>query len=248
MNHTESRIVLVTGGSSGIGLAAAREFSSAGDSVVVTGRNQAALKAASEGHVGTTYRIADMEDPEQIAILAEWMNQRFGRLDVLVNNAGLFSLGRVGELNADVIDGMFRTNVAGPLLLAKHCLELLEKTRGAIINVSSTFGRKPAPEAIVYGASKAALEHITASLALDLAPRGIRVNSVAPGPTDTGILARSGLTDAEISASNAQMEKSVPVGRRGSPEEVARWIRHLAGADADWVTGTVVRVDGGLFL
>ncbi len=248
MSRSESRVVLVTGGSSGIGLAAATEFVSAGDTVVVTGRNETTLKAASERHVGMTYRVADMEDPEQIATLAEWMKERFGALHVLVNNAGRFSLGGVGELEADVIDAIFRTNVAGPLLLVRNCLELLEKTRGAIINVSSTFGRKPAPGAIVYGASKAALEHLTTSLALDLAPRGIRVNSVAPGPTDTGILAKSGLSDAEIAASNAEMEKTVPIGRRGSPDEVARWIRHLAGRDADWVTGTVVRVDGGLFL
>lgn len=141
---------------------------------------------------------------------------------------------------------IFATNVLGPTLLARAALPHLRATRGNIVNVSSTFGHKPAAGVSHYGASKAALEHLTRSWALELASSGVRVNAVAPGPTETPMLERSGVPADALAAIKADEVKRIPLGRRGEPAEVAHWIVALADPAAAWVTGQVVGVDGGL--
>src|SRR5690606_22390790 len=133
----------------------------------------------------------------------------------------------------------------GPTLLARAALPHLKRTRGSISNVSSTFGHRPSPGAAHYGASKAALEHLTRPWALELAADGVRVNAVAPGPTETPMLERSGLTPEQVAAIKEAEAQRIPLGRRGEPEEVARWIVLLASPESAWVTGQVVGVDGG---
>lgn len=133
----------------------------------------------------------------------------------------------------------------GPVLLAQAALPHLAASQGAIINVSSTFGSRPAPGMSQYGASKAALEHLTRIWALELARQQIRVNAIAPGPTESEALDRLGLPAARIDEIKAGERERIPLGRRGEPEEVAYWVAALAGPAARWVTGQVIGIDGG---
>ena len=140
-------------------------------------------------------------------------------------------------------------NVVGPSLLAAAAVPHLEATRGSIINISSTLAQRPAAGLAHYAASKAALEHLTRCWALELAPKGIRVNAVAAGPVETGFLReRMGLSDEAAEAVEADERRKIPLGRRGAPEDVAAWVVALAGSRAGWITGQVFGVDGGFAL
>ena len=171
---------------------------------------------------------------------------RWGRIDVLVNNAGMFAQSPLETIDAPTLSTLFAANVLSPSLLAQTALPFLKETQGAIVNISSTFGHKAAPLIGHYAASKAAFEHLTRCWALELAPHRIRVNAVAPGPTETEILASSGLATGTIEQIKQEEAERVPLGRRGTSEEVAAWIVSLADPAASWVTGQILAVDGGL--
>jgi NAD(P)-dependent dehydrogenase (short-subunit alcohol dehydrogenase family) len=167
----------------------------------------------------------------------------------LVNNAGAGAILPLAEATADRIMDIFSVNVLGPSLLASAALPHLKKTRGTIINVSSTFGHKPGAALSHYAASKAALEHLTRCWALELAPLDIRVNAVAAGPTETGALTgMMGLSPEQAASLKEQERARIPLGRRGVPEDLANWIVRLAGPEAAWMTGQVIAIDGGLGL
>lgn len=245
-SEVASRVVIVTGASSGIGRATARAFAAAGDRVLAVGRRQGELVETAREDASIHPYVADLRDPAQPARTVAAAIERWGRLDVLVNNAGIFALMPVDDITIGRMQELFAINVAAPSLLVREAAPWLGATGGAVVNVSSTLGRVPAPDTSHYGASKAALEHLTRSWAVELAPRGIRVNGVAPGPTESGALAAAGLTEQAIDAVKADETAAIPLGRRGTPEEVARWIVRFAGARGDWVTGQIVGIDGGL--
>jgi NAD(P)-dependent dehydrogenase (short-subunit alcohol dehydrogenase family) len=244
----EGMVALVTGGGSGIGRASAVALADRGAAVIVAGRRADAVERTSAAHgsirsiTGDISLASDAERIVQAAVATS------GRLDVLVNNAGTVALTPLGQTDPEVARALWATNVLGPTLLAQFALEHLEQTRGAIVNVSSTFGHKPAPGVSQYGASKAALEHLTRSWALELADRGIRVNAVAPGPTESEALEHSGLTPNAIEAVKDDERQRIPLGRRGEPADVARWIVALADPTANWITGQVIGIDGGFGL
>ncbi|MRG56729.1 glucose 1-dehydrogenase [Phyllobacterium sp. SYP-B3895] len=247
MESFHDKVVIITGGSSGIGLAAAKQFAAQGAKVLITGRRSGVLQEITAANPNIEGLVADAADPAAAHQTVDAAIRRWGRLDVLVNNAGAGAIRPLIESDADTISSVFAVNVTGPLLLAAAAVPHLAETKGTIINMSSTFGSKAAAVLSIYGSSKAAVEHLTRCWALELAPQGIRVNAIAPGPVESDFLRdRMNLSPEEIVAVIEQERKAIPLGRRGVPDDVAMWIVHLADPRATWMTGQVIAVDGGL--
>jgi NAD(P)-dependent dehydrogenase (short-subunit alcohol dehydrogenase family) len=245
----DQRVVIVTGGSSGIGRAAALRFAAQGDKVLITGRRPEPIHAAAAEHANMVGLVADVASPTDAGRTVAEAIDRWGRLDALINNAGAGAILPLAEAKADRITDIFAVNVLGPSLLASAALPHLEKTRGTIINISSTFGHKPGAALSHYAASKAALEHLTRCWALELAPIGIRVNAVAAGPTESGALTgMMGLSPEQAASLKEQERAQIPLGRRGIPDDIASWITRLVDPEASWMTGQVIAIDGGLGL
>jgi Short-chain dehydrogenases of various substrate specificities len=244
----QDRVVIVTGAGSGIGRATALAFARAGAHVLAVGRRAEALRRTAAEHPGIAVLPADITADGAAQAVVDAAAGRWGHVDVLVNNAGATAVMPLADTDARRVAGLFALNVIAPMLLAQAALPYLRARRGAIVNVSSTFGHRPLPGGAPYAASKAALEQLTRSWALELAPDGVRVNALAPGPTESEALTAAGLPDAVVEQIKAEETARVPLGRRGTPEEVAAWIVHLADPAATWITGQVVTVDGGLEL
>jgi NAD(P)-dependent dehydrogenase (short-subunit alcohol dehydrogenase family) len=240
-------VVLITGGLTGIGRAAALAFAKQNARVVVSGRGEEAGAAlVSElRKLGTEAEFirADVRHEEDVRQLVDRTVKHFGRLDVAVNNAGTEGKpGAVTDQTAESYAATFDTNVLGVVLSLKHEIRVMRaQGAGSIINISSTYGHEGAAGASIYAASKHAVEGLTKSVALEVAESGVRVNAVAPGPTDTGMLDR--FTGGE--AGKAYMRSVVPMKRLGKPDELARAILFLASSDASFVTGQILSVDGG---
>jgi NAD(P)-dependent dehydrogenase (short-subunit alcohol dehydrogenase family) len=241
-------VVIVTGAGSGIGRATARAFARAGAHVLAVGRRAHALDETVAGHAGIAVLSADLRAPEAPQDVVDAATERWGRLDVLVNNAGATAMMPLADTTADGIDKLLGLNVTAPSLLASAALPHLLRSKGSIVNVSSTYGHRPLPGAAHYAASKAAVEQLTRSWALELAPGGVRVNAVAPGPTESQALSAAGLPDSVVEQIKRDEAARIPLGRRGEPAEVAPWIVRLADPAATWLTGQVLAVDGGLHL
>ena len=239
--------VLITGGLTGIGHAAAVAFAKKGAKVVVAGRCDEAGKALAKElrSFGSEAEFinADVRKEDDVRALVDKTVARFGRLDVAVNNAG--TEGKPGPLTdqtAESYAATFDTNVLGVILSMKHEVRAMQaQGSGSIINISSTYGHRGAAYASIYVGAKHAVEGITKSVALEIAKSGIRVNGVAPGPTDTGMLTRFTGTPEN----KAALVTSVPMGRLGLSEEVANAIVFIASDQASFVTGDVLNVDGG---
>src|SRR5256885_1469438 len=248
-NMQNEKVMIITGGSSGIGRAAALRFANQGDKVLITGRRAGPVEQTVAEHkniAGIVANAASAEDAKRTIATAV---DNGARVDALVNNAGAGAILPLSDATADRIIDIFSVNVLGPSLLARAALPHLKATQGTIINISSTFGHRPAAGLSHYAASKAALDHLTRCWALELAPLGIRVNAVAAGPTESGALTgMMRLTSEQAAAVKEQERARIPLGRRGIPEDVAEWIVRLAGSAADWTTGQVIAIDGGLGL
>jgi NAD(P)-dependent dehydrogenase (short-subunit alcohol dehydrogenase family) len=240
-------VVLITGALTGIGRATALAFAHEGAQIVVSGRrdkegNALASELRTQG-VEAEFVRADVRHEDDVRSLVDHAVARFGRLDVAVNNAGTEGKpGPVTEQSADSYAATFDTNVLGTLLSLKHELRVMQaQGSGSIVNLSSTVGQKAAPGASVYTASKHAVEGLTKSAALEGAAFGVRVNAVAPGPVETGMLNRvTGSADRK-----AGLIAGVPLKRAGRPEEIARTIVFLASDKASFITGQIIGVDGG---
>lgn len=249
MSVLKDKVVIVTGGSSGIGRAAALDFAVAGAKVITTGRRAVTLDAAAGDHPNITGFVADAASAEDAARTVAKAVGDYGRLDVLVNNAGAGALLPLAEATASQIQSIFAVNVVGASLLASAALPYLKVSKGAIVNISSTYGHRAAAGLSHYAASKAALEHLTRCWALELAPQGVRVNAVAAGPTESGALTgMMGLSADQAAVIEAQERDAIPLKRRGKPGDVARWILLLADPASEWITGQVITADGGLAL
>jgi len=249
MHVLNEKVIIVTGGSSGIGRAAALGFARQGAKVLITGRREAHLKATAAEHPNIAGLVADAATPHDAVRTVAQAIDTWGRLDVLVNNAGAGAILGLADVTPDRIAQIFSVNVFGPSLLAAAALPHLAATKGAIVNVSSTYGHRPGAGLSHYAASKAALEHLTRCWALELAPRAVRVNAIAAGPTESAALTgMMGLSVEEATAVEAQERERIPLKRRGNPDDIARWIVQIADPASEWVTGQVITVDGGLGL
>jgi NAD(P)-dependent dehydrogenase (short-subunit alcohol dehydrogenase family) len=243
------KVIIITGGSSGIGRAAALRFANQGDKVLITGRRAGPVEQTVAEHKNIAGIVANTASAEDARRTTATAVDNWGRVDVLVNNAGAGAILPLSDATADRITDIFSVNVLGPSLLARAALPHLKATQGTIINISSTFGHRPAAGLSHYAASKAALEHLTRCWALELAPLGIRVNAVAAGPTESGALTgMMGLSAEQAEAVKEDERARIPLGRRGVPDDIAEWIVRLAGPASQWLTGQVLAVDGGLGL
>ena len=242
-----TQVVLITGALTGIGRAAAIAFARKGAKVVVSGRRDEAGQALAKElqALGTEAEFvnADVRKEDDLRNLVDKTVARFGRLDVAVNNAATEgAVGPIVDQTAETFAQTFDTNVLGVVLSMKHEVRVMQaQGSGVIINISSTYGHEGAANASIYVGAKHAVEGITKSVARELAAAGIRVNAVAPGPTDTGMLTRFTGTPEN----KAALATTVPLGRLGLSEEVADGIVFIASDEARFITGHVLNVDGG---
>jgi len=244
----EGKVVLVTGANSGIGEAIAVAFQEAGATVFAIARRQEALEAARARHPDIHWLRADVANAKEVSATVASAVSEAGRLDVVVNNAGVFRFAPLDQSTEELVRGQFEANVYGTTFVAQAALPALRASRGTIVNISSPVGHKPAPGGAHYAASKAAVESLTRSWALELAPHGIRVNAIAPGPIDTPGFEKSGIPPEALPAVKEAFVKQVPLGRMGSSEEVARWVVAIADPSTTWLTGQVLSIDGGMSL
>jgi NAD(P)-dependent dehydrogenase (short-subunit alcohol dehydrogenase family) len=240
-------VVLITGALTGIGRAAAVAFAKKGAKVVVAGRRDEAGKALAQELRAfgseAEYINADVRGDDDVRALVDKTVARFGRLDIAVNSAGTEGQGGpITDQTAESFAATFETNVLGVVLSMKHEVRAMQaQGSGSIINISSTYGHEGAAGASIYVGAKHAVEGITKSVALEIAKSGIRVNAVAPGPTDTGMLTRF----TGKAQNKAALATQVPLGRLGLSEEVADGIVFIASDEARFITGHILNVDGG---
>jgi NAD(P)-dependent dehydrogenase (short-subunit alcohol dehydrogenase family) len=243
-----SQVVLITGALTGIGRAAAIAFAKKGAKLIVAGRRDEVGKTLAKElrSLGSEaeYINADVRKEDDIRNLVDKTVARFGRLDVAVNNAATEGqVGPITDQTAESYAATFDTNVLGVLLSIKHEVRVMQKQgSGNIVNISSTYGHEGAAFASVYVASKHAVEGITKSVALEVVKSGIRVNAVAPGPVDTGMLTRFTHTPEN----KAALVTQVPMARLGVSEEQAHAIVFIASDESSFITGHILNVDGGM--
>lgn len=237
------RVAIVTGGSRGIGAETARRLADAGARVAITYRDSAAESAAVVAQITAAggeaiALLADIAQPDAGVTTTRLVLEAFGRIDVLVNNAGVFIQRRLEDVDTELFDRLFYTNVRGPLMMIQSVLPHLGEG-GRVINVLSTLAVDPAQSNALYGATKAALRALTQGYARDLARRGATINAVAPGVVLTDMM-----RDAPAAAL-AQLAKETAAGRLATPDDIAPIIVFLASSDSAWLNGRMLAADGG---
>jgi NAD(P)-dependent dehydrogenase (short-subunit alcohol dehydrogenase family) len=241
----ENKVALITGGTTGIGLATAKRFAAEGARVVVTGRNPETLEAARR-ELGDRAEVvaSDAGDEKQIVQLFEGLARTHRRLDVLFLNAGIAKFAPLAEASVKDFDAMWTLNVRGPWLALKYALPLLSEGATVIVN-TSVANQKGMAGAAAYASTKAALRAVVRGAANELATRKIRVNAISPGPIETPIFGKMGLPRKAADEFVQGIASRVPLGRIGSADEIAGAAVFLASEDASFITGSEIAVDGG---
>jgi NAD(P)-dependent dehydrogenase (short-subunit alcohol dehydrogenase family) len=248
-NSLAGKVVLVTGATSGIGHAVALKFAAASARVVGLGRNQAALReveTAVKNAGGEPLTVAvDVTSSDQAQHAIDETISRFGGLDVLVNAAGHISTGSIENTSLSAWDEMMNVNLRAVFQLMQIAAPHLIKTKGNIVNVSSVTGLRSFPGVLAYCVSKAGVDQLTRCAALELAPKGVRVNAVNPGVVVTEIHKRGGMSEADYEHFLEHSKTTHPIGRVGDPKEIAELVFYLASEKASWITGGTFQIDGG---
>ena len=242
------KVAVVTGASKGIGAEIARRLAQAGAAVVV---NYSSSKAGADkvvaditGQGGRALAVqANVADKRDIERLFAETKKSFGRLDVLVNNAGIYEFAPIEEITAEHFHKQFDLNVLGLLLATQEAVKHFDRSGGSVVNISSVVATMGTPAAAVYSATKAAVDAVTRSLAKELGPRNIRVNSINPGMVDTEGVRSSGISESDF---RRQIESQTPLGRIGQPGDIAPAAVFLASSDSAWLTGESLYISGGL--
>lgn len=246
MTNLRDKVAVVTGGSSGIGLATARRFIADGAQVVITGRDQSVLDAAVAefGYraMGVRGDVSDLNDLDHL--FAE-IRDTYGRVDVLFANAGIAPFLPFEAVTAEHFDSLFHTNVRGLFFTVQKALPILSENASVILN-ASVVAQSGLPNTSVYAATKAAVRSLGRTLAAELSPRGIRVNVVSPGLIETSLWEKVGLSKNEVDAFAAQVVDQTPLRRAGKPQEIAATVAFLASDDASYFTGADLVADGGM--
>jgi NAD(P)-dependent dehydrogenase (short-subunit alcohol dehydrogenase family) len=240
----EKKVVLITGGTTGIGAATARLFRTEGATVIVTGSTAKTVEAAKPSLQGIEVLVADQADTQASKVLVDQIKARYGRIDVLFVNAAVGRFASLDAADEAHFDGVFNINVRGAYFMIKHAAPIMSDG-GAILLTGSVAGACGGMDESVYSASKAAVRSFARTLAAELAPRNIRVNVISPGLIATPIFGKVGLTQAQVDGWLESSKKRIPLGRIGQPEEVAATALYLA-TDASYTTGGEIFVGGGL--
>lgn len=246
MNRFEQKTVLVTGGTSGIGLAAAAAFAAEGARVIVTGRDAAALEKTRATLGPNALAVQNIAGaPGAAAALADTLNAAGVRLDAVFINAGIAKFATLSEATEDLWDQTFNTNIKGVFFQLQALDPLLNEGASIVLNgsINAHIGM---PASSIYSASKAALISLAKTLSAELLPRGIRVNVVSPGPVATPIYEKLGLDPEKLEKTAASIQAQVPLGRFGTPQEIAATVLHLAARESAFIVGTEIIVDGGM--
>jgi 3-oxoacyl-[acyl-carrier protein] reductase len=243
----QGKVAVVTGASKGIGAAIAKAFAAQGASVVVNYASSKAgadavvaeIKSAGGKAVAVHGSVAKEAEVKRLFVEA---HEAFGRLDILVNNAGVYQFGALEEVTEAEFHRQFDTNVLGPILATREAVKLFPAEGGSVINISSIASEKGLPGATIYGATKGALDQVTRIHAIELAPKKIRVNTIAPGGVETEGTHTAGIIGSDM---EAQMIAGTPLGRLGLPDDIADVAVFLASDASRWITGDRIRVAGG---
>ena len=247
MSRLKGKVAVVTGASKGIGAAIAKQLADAGAAVVV---NYASSKAGADKVVaaiadngGKAVAVqADLANEADVRRLFAETKQAFGRLDVLVNNAGIYEFAPIESVTADLFHKQFNLNVLGLLLATQEAVKLFGPAGGSVVNISSVVATTAVPNSSVYSGTKGAVDSITRSLAAELGPRKIRVNAINPGMVQTEGTQSGGIGDSDF---RKETEADTPLGRIGVPGDIAPAAVFLASDDAAWITGETLHISGG---
>ena len=245
MGRLDGKVAIVTGGGSGIGKAIAVSFAKEGADVVIIGRKEETLiETCNLNEKKITYVIGDITKDESIKNLVEYVTKKFGKLDILVNNAGLCVYQSLKELKITDYDKTFDLDVRALVNVTIQCLPLILKSKGNILNISSIASFHCKSNMSMYSGAKAAINNFTKCWALELAKDGIRVNAIAPGAIETNIWYEANVPKEKIEKVKEYVNKNIPCGRFGTPEEVANLSLFLVSDEAQYINGSIFNIDG----
>ena len=239
----DGKVAIVTGATSGIGMATARKFAEQGGKVAAAGRKKEVLSKIAGANI-KTYAV-DLLNERDTAGFVQKVREDFGGIDVLVNAAGIIANGTIENTSLADYDLMMNINVRSLFQLTQLALPSIIERKGNIVNVSSVTGLRAFPNVLAYCVSKAAVDQLTRCAALELAPKGVRINAVNPGVVRTNLHRNSGMNEDSYAAFVERSKTTHPTGRIGEPEEIADLILFLASSKAGWITGVTYSIDGG---
>lgn len=244
--HLQNKVAVVTGGNSGIGYGTAKVLKAAGAQVVITGRRKEAVERAA-AELGVTAFVADQANLADTDALVAAVKAQWGRVDILFINAGITSMSTIEEATEAHFDSIMNINLKGAYFTLSKFIPLLADG-ASVVFLSSNTATKNFPATAVYAASKAALNKVMKTAALELAPRKIRVNAVSPGPVKTEIMKKAGFEGEALQQLEEHMITMIPLRKMGTSEEIGKMVAYLCGEEAGFITGAEFMMDGGMVL